>query len=610
MGLMAVIAMSFSSCAAGLVGGMVGGMSASHHGKKWTASPKATLEAGQGRTNETLQLSPEQQRKYDHLFLDAMIQRQKGNNDAAYDLLRHCLELNPDAAETYYFLAQYESALKHEEKALDYFQKAANLNPQNETFMETLAQVYVRQQNYQGAITVVERLYDRNKDREDLLEMLFQLYQQVDNYPKAISVLERIESIDGKSERLSVAKSEVYSRMGNAKAAVAEMAALAKQYPNDLNYLALYGESLMMNGQPKRALDIYERILKEEPDNNRVLMSLRTYYQAVEKQDVADSLTRRVLLGKNTSQEEKVYLIRQVIGANERAGGDSTEVLRLFRQIMEVDTTDVDIALLCATYMDLKSMPSDSIKPVLYHVLELAPDNTAARLHLVGYAWSEDDKDRVIELCQAARQYNPDDMAFYYYQGIAYYQRDSLDQALSTFQNGVSMINKESNPDIVSDFYEVMGEILHKKGHAEEAFAAYDSCLQWKPDNLPCLNNYAYYLSLRDEQLERAEQMSHKTIKAEPKNATYLDTYAWILFMQKRYAEARIYIDQALQNVDTVVVDGDTVSNAAIYEHAGDIYWHCESPEKALAFWEDALKGDVENKVLIRKIKLKKYIKE
>lgn len=556
------------------------------------------------------QLSPEKARLYDYFFLEAMIQRQKGQNDASFDLLNHCLEINPHAAEAYFFMAQYYSALKQAEKSLDYFQTAARLNPQNETYMETLAQVYIRQQNYQDAIAVIEKLYERHKDRENLLEMLFQLYQEVDDFQNAIAVLERIEMIDGKSERLSMAKSEVYTRMGNEEAAVEEMAALAKQYPNDLNYLAMYGESLMMNGETKQALEIYNRILKEEPNNNRVLMSLRTYYQSLEDYEMADSLTRRVLLGRSTSLEEKTYLIRQIIGTNEQAGGDSTEVLRMFHQMMSVDTTDVDIPMLCATYMDLKKMPSDSIKPVLNHILRLAPDNSVARLHLVGYAWAEDDKDRVIELCQTAREYNPDDMAFYYYQGIAYYQRDSLDQALSTFQNGVSVINEKSNADIVSDFYEVMGEILHKKGRVEEAFAAYDSCLQWKPDNIPCLNNYAYYLSLRNENLSKAETMSMKTLKAEPKNATYLDTFAWILFMQQRYAEAKIYIDQALQNVDTVALNGDTISNAAIYEHAGDIYWYCKDPDKALVFWQDALKGDSENKVLIRKVKLKKYFKE
>ena len=556
------------------------------------------------------QLSPEQARLYDHFFMEAMIQRQKGQNDAAFDLLNHCLDINPHAAEVYFFMAQYYSALKQTDKSLDFFQTAARLNPQNETYMETLAQVYIRQQNYQDAITVVEKLYERHKDRENLLEMLFQLYQEVGDFQNAVAVLDRIEMIDGKSERLSLAKSEVYTRMGNEKAAVAEMAALAKQYPNDLNYLAMYGESLMMNGETKQALDIYNRILTEEPNNNRVLMSLRTYYQSQENHKMADSLTRRVLLGRNTSLEEKTYLIRQIIGTNEQAGGDSTEVLRMFHQMMAVDTTDVDIPMLCATYMDLKKMPSDSIKPVLNHILKLAPDNSVARLHLVGYAWAEDDKDRVIELCQTAREYNPDDMAFYYYQGIAYYQRDSLDQALSTFQNGVSVINERSNADIVSDFYEVMGEILHKKGRVEEAFAAYDSCLQWKPDNIPCLNNYAYYLSLRNENLSKAETMSMKTLKAEPKNATYLDTYAWILFMQKRYSEAKIYIDQTLQC--------DSDSSAVLLEHAGDIYYHVGEREKAVSLWQQALakateKSEIRDNrrdVLIRKIKLKRYLKE
>ena len=598
-----IVSIGLSSCAAGLIGGMVGGMSA-HNSNNKNAEPLKVAEAIH------IKLSPEVQRLYDHYFLDAMVERQKGNNDAAFDLLRHCLDINPNASEAYYYLAQYYSALKDKDTSTAYFHKASSLDPLNETYLETLAQVYIRQQNFQGAITAIERLYDRNKDREDLLEMLFQLYQQVEDFPHSIEVLERIESIDGKSERISIAKSEVYTRMNNSKAAIAEMADLARQYPNDLNYLAMYGESLMMNGQRKKALEIYDRILNEEPDNNRVLMSLRTYHQAMENYEVADSLTLRVLLGKNTSKEEKLYLIRQVIGANERSGGDSTEVLGLFHKVMEVDTADVDIPLLCASYMDLKKMPADSIKPVLNHILDIAPDNSAARLHLVGYAWAEDDKDKVIDLCQTARQYNPDDMAFYYYQGIAYYQRDSLDQALSTLQNGVSVINEDSNPDIVSDFYEVMGEIFHKKERIAEAFAAYDSCLQWKPDNIPCLNNYAYYLSLQGEHLDRAELMSHKTIKAEPQNATYLDTYAWILFMQKRYTESKIYIDQALQNLDTVVVNGDTISNSAIFEHAGDIYWHCNNHDKALSFWEDALKGDTENKVLIRKIRLKKYLKE
>jgi tetratricopeptide (TPR) repeat protein len=187
---------------------------------------------------------------------------------------------------------------------------------------------------------------------------------------------------------------------------------------------------------------------------------------------------------------------------------------------------------------------------------------------------------------------------------MAYYLKDDKQNALSAFQNGIGVINDESNPEIVSDFYAVLGDLLHQEGKEQEAYAAYDSCLVWKADHVMCLNNYAYYLSLKGEQLDKAEQMSYKAIKADPKNANNLDTYAWILFMQKRYSEAKIYIEQALQN--------DSDSNAVIMEHAGDIYIMNKDVDRALACWQDALQKipEKENKILTRKIKLKKYIKE
>ena len=519
----------------------------------------SSIDSQSSAINDTLA------REYDHFFLEAMIQRQKGNNDAAFDLLRHCVELNPEAAEAWYFLAQYYNALKDQEKSQACIKKAAAIAPENLTYMETLAQLYITQQNYAEAIPVVEGIYERNKDREDMLEMLFQLYQQEENYDQAIRVLNQIEKIDGKNERISMAKSEIYNRKGDKKAAIAEMKALAHQFPNDQNYQAMYGEALMMNGQIKKALKVYDEILKTEPDNNRVLMSLRTYHQALGHQTEADSLTERVLLNRNSTAEEKIHLLRQEIAASEQAGGDSTKVLELFHKMLSQPQSDEHMALFCASYMNAKKMPKDSISTVLTKVLEIAPDNAPARLQLLGYAWESDDMDRVITLCQDARQYTPDDMAFYYYQGIAYYKRDSLDAALSAFKNGIGVIKEDSDPIIVSDFYAVMGDILHQKGLAEEAFAAYDSCLVWKDDNMGCLNNYAYYLSERGERLAKAEEMSFKTIKAEPKNSTYLDTYAWILYMEERYAEAQIYIEQAIQNMD------ESQDNSVILEHAEKI---------------------------------------
>lgn len=539
---------------------------------------------------------------YDTFFLEAIVQRQKGNNDAVFDLLQHCIKLKPDAAEAYYFLAQYYLQLKNDSLAGQNYLKAAELEPNNTVFLETVAQWYINQQDFDNAITALERLYNEDKSRDDLLEMLCELYQQTENYPKAIETLNRIEAAEGKSEHLSYQKSEIYTKQGMKQAAIAEMEALARQYPNDLNYKGMYADKLLQNDEEQQALRLYNEILAEEPDNIRALVSLRSYYRVQGETEIVDSLTERILLNPSATTEQRVYMMRQMVGESERDGGDSTQVLEMFHKLLQQPQKDADIASLCAAYMSLKEMPRDTIAAILHTILRIAPDNAGARLQLVSYAWDAKDLDEVVSLCQDARQYNPEEMAFYYYQGMAFYQKDQRDKALEAFQNGISVITQESNPAIVSDFYAVMGDLFYQKGLPQQAFEAYDSCLQWKDDNIMCMNNYAYYLSELGQQLDKAEQMSYKTIKAAPKNATYLDTYAWILFMKERYAEAKIYIDQALQN--------DSDSSAVIIEHAGDIYAKGGNVERAVALWQQAQEIDPDNKILNRKIKRRKYIKK
>ncbi len=547
---------------------------------------------------------------YSLFFLEAVCQREKGNHDAAFDLLQHCVTLNPEAAEAWYFLAQYYGSMKQQDKMLDCLVKAYELSPSNATYTETLAQAYVSIQRYDEAIGVFEQLVEREPDRDDVLGMLFELYNRSDQLDKAVDALERIEALDGKNERLTMAKSELFTRLGNKKAAIAEMKSLADQYPNDLNYRVMYGDALLQNDQKQQALAVYQEVLKEEPQNVPALLSMVGYYAAEGDTEKADEMNERLLLNEDVETDTRLEIMRREVMNDLQSQGDSTRILRLFHKVLSMPDPEPDMALMCATYMKLREMPKDSINSMYELVLNMVPDNAYARLQLVADAWDREDLDRVVELCKAARQYNPDDMAFYYYQGFAYYRQDDIDHALDAFQNGVSVITSESNPDLASDFYEVMGELLYKKGKVREAFAAYDSCLVWKADRINCLNNYAYYLSELDEQLEKAEQMSFKTIKAEPENATYLDTYAWILFKQGRYAEAKIYIDQTLQY--------DPDASAVLLEHAGDIYAKCGEMTQAVSYWEQSLakaSDDSEIKaerreLLIRKIKSKKYIRK
>jgi len=121
------------------------------------------------------------------------------------------------------------------------------------------------------------------------------------------------------------------------------------------------------------------------------------------------------------------------------------------------------------------------------------------------------------------------------------------------------------------------------------------------PQNLPVLNNYSYYLSLQKRDLDKAEQMSGITIKAEPTNPTYLDTYGWILFEQNSFVMAKIYIEKAIEY-------GAKEPSAEVYEHYGDVLYKLDEKEKAIQQWQIAKKLGSESKTLDKKIKTGEYI--
>ena len=540
--------------------------------------------------------------RFKYFYLEAINQQNKGNYAAAFDLLNHCQEINPNAAEVYFMRSAYYSMLKNDSLMVADIERAAALNPTNTTFMERLGQIYIGMGKFPKAIETYEKIYANTRDRDDVLNILIQLYDRQKDYDNMLRTIDRLESLEGSSEEITLARMRVLALKGDKEAELAELKSLSEKHPNDMNYHVMMGNWLLQNDRADEALKEYDYVLKMEPDNLMAQMSMLDYYRNVGEDSLANDLQEKMLINEDTPINSKMTLMRKVVADNEQEGGDSTQVLDLFHRILAKPQKTTDMHELYAAYMTLKKMPQDSINQALRDALEIAPDNAGVRLELIQAEWGKKNFDEVIRLSRAAQEYNPDEMAFYYFMGLAHFQKDERDEALNSFQRGVAQINESSNKEIVSDFYAIMGDILHEKGREKEAYAAYDSCLQWKPDNIGCLNNYAYYLSEQGKDLQRAEQMSYRTIKAEPQNSTYLDTYAWILFMQERYEESKLYIDQAVQNDSTVSV--------VILEHAGDIHAKVGEMDKALDFWRKARDNGSDSKVLIRKIKLRKYLKK
>ena len=544
-----------------------------------------------------------QSTRYNYFFLEAIRQQEMGNFAAAFDLLRHALDINPNAPEVYYEIAGYYIDMQNGKAARYYFEKAAELAPDNPAYLEKLGQFYISQANYEQALAAYERLYANNKTREDVLQILYQLYGSQNNYKKMIEVIERMEMLLGSSEQLSLTKMQIFEQMGDKRKAQAELMRLVQKNPLDLNYRIMLGNWFFQNDKKKEAFKEYQAVLKEEPNNAAAQLSLLDYYRDAKNEKVVEELTQKLLESKKTEKETKMALLRQVIIDNQQSDAkDSLEVIKLFDRVLSYPQEDADIVMMKAAYLTLKNAPVDSVNKVYEQAIAIEPDNSRARIALIQNIWKEEQYDKVISISRPAQEYNPEEMVFYYFEGFAQYMKKENDAALQTFKKGAAQIKPDSDPNIVSDFYAIMGDILHEKGLDKEAFEAYDSCLHWRPENLAALNNYAYYLSLSKNDLKKAEQMSYKTIKKEPANPTFLDTYAWILFLQERYEEANIYIDQAIKN--------DTTPSGVLFEHAGDIYYHVGKTAEALASWQQALKLGDKSATLKKKIELQKYIAE
>ena len=546
-------------------------------------------------------LTPEQQRKYDYFFLEAMRLKEKKDYASAFGLLQHCLDIHPNAASALYEVSQYYMFLRQVPQGQEALEKAVASAPDNYWYSQGLASLYQQQNELDKAITLLEQMAVRFPGKQDPLFNLLDLYGRQEKYDEVISTLNRLEKHMGKNEQLSMEKFRIYLQMKDDKKAFQEIESLVQEYPMDMRYQVILGDVYLQNGKKQEAYDVYQKVLAAEPDNPMAIFSMASYYKQTGQEGLYQQQLDTLLLNKKVTPDTKVNVMRQMIVENEQADKDSTQIIALFDRIMKQEQDDPQIPMLYAQYLLSKNMEAESV-PVLEQVVDLDPTNKAARMMLVGTAVRKEDYKQIIKVCEPGIEATPDALEFYYYLAIAYNQAEQPDSVVSICKRALEHTTADRKKEVVSDFYSILGDMYHTQKQMKEAYAAYDSALVYNPSNIGALNNYAYYLSVERRDLDKAEEMSYKTVKAEPNNATYLDTYAWILFEKGNYAEARIYIDNAMKS--------DDEKSDVIVEHCGDIYYMTGDVDGALSYWKKALEMGSESKTLKQKIEKKKYIAE
>lgn len=325
--------------------------------------------------------------------------------------------------------------------------------------------------------------------------------------------------------------------------------------------------------------------LHEEPDNYWYRRLLAMHYRHTRKYGVAireyEEIVRRfpqrteILLNlaelyNDIGQYEKELQAINRYGLLE----DAYDELRSQRFLCYLKMEELDSA-----YHEVASSAADAMEALMQSV------NNLAGLELV------------MRFCAVVEKHDPSLWQTYRNISLAKYQTDKRNEAFAAISRGLRNVTDSIG---LSSLYSLRGEFHHDMNHMDLTYQDYDSVLIYNPNEISILNNYAYFLSLENRDLQRALNMSSKTINAEPENPTFLDTYAWILFKLNRYSEALKYIELAMQN------GGE--QHPAVVEHCGDINYHCGNKEKALKYWHEAIRLKSDSKLLEQKILQEKYI--
>ena len=537
-------------------------------------------------------------RAVDYFHLEAVSLQEQERYDEAYEMLEYCLQLDPTSATTKYLLTPYYTVLGKDSIACSLLEEIVEENPDNKDYNDALVNQYARQGNWKAAIAVYERIVDTADSKEEIYKALYTLYYNDDNYEKALEMLDRIESIEGKSRELTTHELQILMQLGRHEEMIAIIEQEIEENPDDIRFKVLLGDVHGMMEEFRLAEEIYLNALEEMPGDVLAQSALAELY-AMQKEDEAFCRAMETLIknDKLETQERLRYLVDYVLY---KETTDSAYIHEFYKELLLQPFDKQELHQSYAEYLEYKSADKSLLIPVYEKIVELDAENISAIIKLLQYAIEDDDKNAVFKYADEALMFLPQHLELHFYKGLSLYMLGNKKESIDIYLDGLEKRDAETDPNVVAAVFTIVGDTYHELEMKKEAYAAYDSALVYDPYKLDVLNNYSYFLSLDNKELQKALDMSHKTITAEPENQTYLDTYAWILFKLKRYEEAKAYAEK--------IISLDEEISPVVLHHIGDILAKCGNIEKAVTYWQKALDaGDEESDILKKKIKKRKY---
>ncbi len=551
------------------------------------------------------------ERKADLMFLEAQRLKEQGEIDSYMALISQAYRTNPRDKYLGYEYGRFMAAMAEDSdstfNAYCYnLMRDYAVNGEGKGDYYTVGQTARTAANYgfiDEATTLLGNLFRANPDRPEVASAYAQLLAstgKIDDRAHAIAVYDTIEMREGPAVATSLYRIQLHQMAADTAAILTEARRLTDGTPLSAEFAIFAGDVYSHFSVPDSALKYINRALELDPANGAAYYSRANLYL---QQGDSAAYDREIFLALEQPDLDimtKAQLMNEYVITLYRNPSQHKRISELFDRLIASDPHEPVLHMLYANFLSAIADYPGAIEQLDYE-LALDPSDAERWQMLAQLYYLTGDYDRSAATVIKAIDLFPSDTALPVLGAAALSEKGDYDTALTILRK--SMDNPDFDRDTRSNLLTSMGDVFYKMEQRDSAFVCYDRAIELDPDNALAMNNCAYHLACSDRDLDRARRLIEGAIANESEKATYLDTYAWVMFKQGDYAKARELIDRT---IEATKAEGDD-PGAEVLEHAGDIYFMAREPDKALDFWKQALELDPDNDLLRRKVSAKAY---
>lgn len=554
----------------------------------------------------TSAVSQQDKRKADYIYMQAHALKESDSLAAFFDLIKYAYNLDStNTAAAYYYgymlVLKDNSSDADRDKGVSLMRKHVDAHPEDYQEATNFSDMCMQLGYKDVGLEVIEKIAELNPAKTEVQMRLAAAYVRNNKYEQALKVYERIEEFEGETIETTAYKAALCTEIGDTIGAIQQMRNLYNKAPSNVSYNLVMSEMFNQFGMADSALYYLDRAQQLEPDNGNVYFAKAQYYDAKGDTLNYDKQIYNALVAPGLDVDTKLDVLTQYTSAQIMRNDSTERVNNLFKVMIEQHPLEPKVHELYSMYYSTKKDYKHAVEELGY-ALDMDPTNAEAWQRLMVVNVMDDNYPKAIEAAKKALEYNSENMELYRYIAPLYYQMKEYDKAIATYDDALALVDSVENNELYSDLLGGKGDVMVEMGDTVGAYALYEKALSICPGNTSVMNNYAYFLSLSDKDLDKAESMAAKAVNANPSNATFIDTYAWVYFKKKNYDMALFYIKSAIYNADKPSSD--------IIEHYGDILFMTGDKEEAVKQWEKALELSPDSEILKRKVENKTYFEQ